>query len=219
MKRISFLCGLLSLIPLLLPAQETVKKRANESIVSLQVGPVWHLGSLMGLTSPADSYRNDMRSGVAWNAAWSYDIRRDGDAFGGIVGLLYQGSRYTAAHEEGSDKVGMNYLAPQVGLSFRKSRFQLNSSLGLGYQFYKDKSEVFGKPRKVSINRVAFNLAFDAEYRLSPHWGLAARLNWILSHAENYRVDYHGETWWVHQPDGYGTFHQLGLLLGVNLHF
>lgn len=219
MKRICLLYGLLSLCPLLLPAQEAVKKRANESVVSLQVGPVWHLGSLMGLTSPADSYRSDMRSGVAWNAVWSYDIRREGDACGAIVGLLYQGSRYTASHEEGSDKVGMNYLAPQVGLSYRKSRFQLNSSIGVGYQFYKDRSEVFGKPRKVFINRVAFNLAFDAEYRLSRHWGVAARVNWILSHAEHYRVDYHDETWWVYRPDGDGTFHQLGLLFGVNLHF
>ena len=76
-----------------------------------------------------------------------------------------------------------------------KKHYQLQLAGGIGYQFYKDKSKVYGKPRNVSMDKLAGNLALSGEYFLTSHWGASARLNWLASSTETYSVKYHDEKW------------------------
>jgi len=81
---------------------------------------------------------------------------------------------------------------------------------------------VYGKPRDVSMNKLAYNLSAGGEYRLSPLVGISAKLNWIVTSSESYSVRYHGQKWQVESPElsgGGGCFSQLSLLFGMNLHF
>lgn len=191
------------------------------STFSLHAGPSWYVGQLVGITRRADAYRDDLRKGVAWEADyWYTDPRSTERAVKVGPGVIYQGSLYKAAHEEGSDQINMHYVAAQIGVFFFYKRGLWQVSAGPGYQVYKDKSTVYGKPRDVSMNKLAFNLSGGGEYFLSRHWGLSARLNWVLSSSEAYSVDYHGEHWQVNDPQtGGGYFGQLSLLFGVNYHF
>ncbi len=201
-----------------LSAQE---KTFPTSTFSLYVGSSWYTGKMLGITQQADAYKNDLRKGVAWEAEYWYTGKRTSEKAVKVgPGLLYQGSLYKATHEEGSDKIGMHYLALQLGVFFFHKHGMWQVSAGPGYQFYADKSTVYGKPRDVSMNKLAFNLSGGGEYFLSRHWGLSARLNWILSSSEAYSVDYHSEHWQVNDPEtGKGYFGQLSLLFGVNYHF
>ena len=109
----------------------------------------------------------------------------------------------------------MHYFAPQFALFMVKPKYNLSLSTGVGYQHYKDKSFVYGKPRDVSMNKLAYNLSAGGEYRLSP-------LDWIVTSSESYSVRYHGQKWQVESPElsgGGGCFSQLSLLFGMNLHF
>ena len=214
----TLLLTLLSGFCLSLQAQDTPDTR---SIFSLHAGPSWQVGELMGITLRDAGYRQDLRQGVTWEADYWYTGQRPaGKGVKAGPGFIYQGSLYKAAHAEGSDKIAMHYLAPQMGVFFFQRHCLFQLSAGVGYQLYANRSTVYGKPRDVSMNKLAFNLSGGGEYFLSRHWGLSARLNWILSSSEAYSVDYHGEHWQVNDPQtGGGYFGQLSLLFGVNYHF
>lgn len=201
-----------------LQAQDTPSTR---SIFSLHAGPSWQAGELMGITLRDDSYRENLRRGVTWQADYWYTGQRP--AKKGVKvgpGFIYQGSLFKAAHADGSDKIGMHYLAPQLGVFFFGQHCLFQLSAGVGYQLYANHSTVFDKPRKVTMNKLACNLSGGGEYLLTPQWGISARLNWIISSSESYKVTYHGEHWKVEHPDtGEGYFGRLSLLLGVNYHF
>lgn len=204
----------------LLFAQE---KLSEKSLFSIHAGPSWYLGKMIGITNPSDAYRNALRDGVVWDVNYYYL----GDkylfpSFKLSPGLVYQGGQYKNAHDEGSDKIGMHYIAPQIALFFVKEKYNLSLSTGLGCQFYKDRSIVFDKPRDVSMNKLAYNLSAGGEYRFARHFGISARLNWIVTASESYSVRYHGQKWQVESPElagGGGCFSQLSLLMGMNIHF
>ena len=191
------------------------------STFSLHAGTSWYTGNLFGITHRADTYRDDLRKGVAWEADYWYTGSRSSEKAVKVgPGFIYQGSLYKATHEDGADKINMHYLSVQVGVFFFHKHGMWQMSAGPGYQIYTDKSTVYGKPRDVFMNKLAFNLSGGGEYFLSRHWGLSARINWILSSSSAYSVDYHGEHWQVKRPQtGEGYFGQLSLLFGVNYHF
>ena len=178
---------------------------------------------MIGITNNSDAYRNDLRNGIAWDA--NYYFLGDKYIFGSFKlapGLVYQGGRYKNTHDESSDKILMHYIAPQLALFMVKQKYNLSLSTGVGYQHYKDKSFVYGKPRDVSMNKLAYNLSAGGEYRLSPLVGISAKLNWIVTSSESYSVRYHGQKWQVESPElsgGGGCFSQLSLLFGMSLHF
>lgn len=219
MKKYVLLLGLLIQAVSVL-AQET---SVGKSIFSVHAGPSWYLGKMIGITNNSDAYRNDLRNGIAWDA--NYYFLGDKYIFGSfklVPGLIYQGGRYKNTHDESSDKILMHYIAPQLALFMVKQKYNLSLSTGVGYQHYKDKSFVYGKPRNVSMNKLAYNLSAGGEYRLSPLVGISAKLNWIVTSSESYSVRYHGQKWQVESPElsgGGGCFSQLSLLFGMNLHF
>lgn len=190
----------------------------RNSTLSVHVGPSWYLGTQMGITDRTDSYRDDLRKGIAWDASYFQQVAGQALKFG--VGLLYQGSSYKNTHEDGGDKIMMHYLAPQISLSLMHEHYQIQFSGGVGYQFYRDKSTVYGNPRDVSMNKLAGNLALSGEYYLSRHWGVSGKLNWLASSSERYSVEYHAQKWNVENPKtGSGYFGQLSLTFGLNYHF
>ena len=86
-----------------LQAQE---KTFPTSAFSLHAGPSWYVGRLMGITRRADAYRDDLRKGVAWEADYWYTGPRSTERAVKVgPGVIYQGSLYKAAHEEGSDQI------------------------------------------------------------------------------------------------------------------
>lgn len=212
------LTGTLLFLSLALSAQD---KSAGSSSLSAHIGPAWYTGRLMGVTGGANDYRNNLRKGISWALHYWHNGRTSSKEKAVVrPGFLYQGSRFQGKQTNGSDKIYLNYLAPQIGLFFLRPTYQIQLSAGAGYQFYTDKSMVYGKPRKVSMDKPACNLSLAGEYFLTKQWGLSTRLNWILSHSENYSVDYNGTHWKVEHPDtGEGHFGQLSLLFGLNYHF
>lgn len=190
----------------------------RNTTLSAHVGPSWYMGNLIGITDRADAYCDDLRKGIAWNVNFFHLFGERSMKFG--LGFLYQGSTYKNTHETGSDKIRMHYLAPQLGLAYVQERYSVQFSSGMGYQYYHDKSTVYDRPRKVSMNKWAANLALSGEYYLARHWGVSGRLNWVISCSDSYSVEYHDEYWDVEHPQkGNGEFGQLSLTLGLNYHF
>lgn len=196
-------------------------KPSGSSSLSAHIGPAWYTGRLMGVTGSSGDYCNNLRKGVGWDLNYWYMGQTSSEEKAVIrAGFLYQGSLFQEKQANGSDKIHLNYLAPQVGVFFLRPGYQIQLSAGAGYQFYTDKSVVYDKPRKVSMDKLACNFALAAEYFLTKQWGVSARCNWVLSHSERYSVDYHGEHWKVEHPDtGEGFFGQLSLTFGLNYHF
>ncbi|WP_291528833.1 hypothetical protein [Bacteroides sp. UBA939] len=204
---------------ILLTASLHAQSGSNKnSTFFVHVGPSWYTGNLMGITDRSDAYCDDLRKGITWDAGFLRQVAGRELKFG--VGFIYQGSMYKNTHDTGADKIYMNYLAPQMSLSVMREHFQLQLSGGVGYQFYRDKSTVYDKPRDVSMNKFAANLALSGEYYLAEDWGISARLNWLTSESERYSVKYHGTKWNVEDPKtGTGHFGQLSLSFGINYHF
>lgn len=192
-------------------------------LLSFHAGPSRYMGKMMGITDYSNQYRDGLRDGVAWNVNYYY--LTDKNIFNSwkfAPGFIYEGSRYENSHSDGSDKILMHYVAPQLALFMVKKKYTLSLSTGLGYQFYKDKSTVYDTPRKVSMNKIAYNLSAAAEYLFSSQWGVSGKLNWIVSNSDSYSVRYHGQTWKVESPessDGGGDFSHISLLIGLNYHF
>lgn len=219
MKKYLFLLGLL-MSTLSLFAQEA---SIGKSLFTIHAGPSWYLGKMIGITNNSDAYRSDLRNGVSWGVNYYYlGDKYIFDSFKLSPGLIYQGGQYKNSHDEGSDKILMNYIAPQIALFYVKQKFNLSLSTGLGYQLYKDKSMVYDKPRNVSMNKLAYNLSAGGEYLFSQHIGISAKVNWIVTSSDSYSVKYHGQKWQVESPElngGGGCFSQLSLLFGMNFHF
>ncbi len=215
-------CILLGLITLATSAfsQNTSKE---VSIFSIHAGPSRYMGKLIGITNYSDHYKDDLRDGFEWNMSYYY--LGDQYIFNSwrlAPGVIYQGGRFQNTEENNSDKIWMHYFAPQLGLFMVKQKYSLSLSAGLGYQFYKDRSTVYNKPRDVSMNKVAYNLSAGGEYLFSPQWGISARLSWIISNSDSYSVKYHGQRWQVELPnsnEGSGDYSRLSLLIGLNYHF
>lgn len=198
-----------------LHAQQAGEKKSS---FFAHVGPSGYTGRFLGITNQADTYRSDLRKGVAWDFGYLGQVAGRQWKLG--VGALYQGNAYTHTHDTGGDKLRIHYLAPQLALSLVQPRYLLQLAGGIGYQWYHDRSTVYDRPRKVSMGKLAGNLALTGEYFLTGHWGASARLNWLASSSGSYLVEYHNETWQVWNPkSGTGYFGQLSLLFGINYHF
>lgn len=194
---------------------------AGRSSLSVQAGPAWYTGRFLGLTNAAGDYRGDLRQGVAWSVDyWWRGARADGHRVRVQPGLLYQGSTYDNAWHDGSDHLSLHYLAPQFGLFGGRGRWLWQASMGAGYQFFKNRSKVYGRDRRVSMNKLAANLSAGGEYAFTHHWAVALRLHWLLSTSDRYNVSYHDEHWNVEHPaTGEGYFGQLSLQAGLAWRF
>lgn len=200
---------------------QTVSK--GKSILSVYAGPSHYMGKLIGITDNSDEYRDNLRNGFTWSASYYYVANASSsNPLKFLPGIIYQGTRYKHSAAESSDKIMMNYIAPQLGLCYFKPHYILSLAGGIGYQFYSDKSTVYGKPRDVSMDKVAWNLAASGEYLFTAKWGVSAKVNWIVTSSDSYSVKYNWKKWQVEDPrlsGGGGSLSQLSLLIGLNYHF
>ena len=190
---------------------------SERSILSLQTGPTFYTGKLIGIAG----YSSNLRNGIGWSGSYTYLIGNKPAIRVGF-GVLYQGSRYTNDMPNSSDKIQTHYFAPQFSLHWLKQQFSLYFTTGTGYQLYQDNSTVYDKPRKVSMNKWAANFGIGGEYRAFTHWGVSARINYILAYSGEYSVRYHDKEWMVqpHYPmKGADDISQLGFSVGINYHF
>ena len=189
----------------------------SASVISADSNDVAMLAALIECEAGGESY-----TGMVAVGAVVVNRVNSGSFPNSVSGVIYQGGQYKNSHDEGSDKILMNYIAPQIALFYVKQKFNLSLSTGLGYQLYKDKSLVYDKPRNVSMNKLAYNLSAGGEYLFSQHIGISAKVNWIVTSSDSYSVKYHGQKWQVESPElngGGGCFSQLSLLFGMNFHF
>ena len=82
---LSFFVGVL--LSASLYAQSAGDKRSSFSV---HAGPSWYLGRFVGITDRADTYRSDLRKGVAWDVNYLGQITGRELKFG--LGFLYQES-------------------------------------------------------------------------------------------------------------------------------
>ena len=158
-------------------------------ILSIHAGPSWYVGDLIGITDYSEHYTDKLRNGVNWNGEFTYLFGKS--VIKGGVGLLYQGSRYTNHQSVNSDEININYVTPQMSLFYVREKFILQGALGVGCMFYQDNSTVYGKPRNVQFNRIAFHAAVSGEYRIVKQWGISARLDWLASSAKTYSLSWY----------------------------
>lgn len=213
-NKLSFL---VSVVWLCLPALHAQSDISQKSILSFQSGPVLYTGKLVGVAG----HSSDLRNGVGWSGNYTYLIGNKPALKVGF-GILYQGSRYTDDALNSTDKIQTHYVAPQFSLHWLKRQFSLSFTAGTGYQWYKNNSTVYGKPRKVSMNKWAANLGIGGEYRFFDCWGVSARVNYILARSGEYSVRYHDKEWLVrpHYPiNGSDDISQLSFSAGINYHF
>ena len=83
---------------------------SERSILSLQTGPTFYTGKLIGVAGHSSSLRN----GIGWSGSYTYLIGNKPAIRVGF-GVLYQGSRYTNDMPNSSDKIQTHYFAPQFG--------------------------------------------------------------------------------------------------------
>lgn len=212
--KLCFLLAAMLLYSSVLYAQSGTNKH---SILSLQTGPTLYTGKLIGIAGHPSSLRN----GIGWSGSYTYLVGSKPVIRAGF-GILYQGSRYTGNTPNTTDKIQTHYFAPQFSLHWQKQPFDLYFTTGTGYQLYKDNSMVYDKPRKVSMNKWAANFGVGGEYCPFTHWGISAKINYILAYSGEYSVRYHHKEWMVqpHYPmNGSDDISQLSFSAGINYHF
>ena len=91
---------------------------SERSILSLQTGPTFYTGKLIGVAGHSSSLRN----GIGWSGSYTYLIGNKPAIRVGF-GVLYQGSRYTNDMPNSSDKIQTHYFAPQFSLHWLKQQF------------------------------------------------------------------------------------------------
>jgi len=72
------------------------------------------------------------------------------------------------------------------------------------------------------MNKWAANFGVGGEYHLFTHWGISARISYILAYSSEYSVRYHHKEWMVqpHYPmNGSDDISQLSFSAGINYHF
>lgn len=108
---LSFFVGVL--LSASLYAQSAGDKRSSFSV---HAGPSWYLGRFVGITDRADTYRSDLRKGVAWDVNYLGQITGRELKFG--WDSCIREVRIRTTHDTGADKIYMHYMAPQVALHY-----------------------------------------------------------------------------------------------------
>ncbi len=209
MNKKLFLGILLSLCTAFAAGQE---KKSTEHVFSLQAGYGNLLKGSRFLTQSADSYRQQLRDGIAWNASYYY---RPASILS--FGFQYSGHSSSASHTEGADHLYTHYLAPQLAWNFlRGDRWNASLHGGYGFFLFRNHSKVFGKDRKVHQNNVGCNVGLKMEYKLNAHWGIGGDCSLVAADQSGADIKYHGQTIDVHQNNYLRPFSVTG---GIYYHF
>lgn len=150
------------------------------------------------LTLTTHDYERKLAQGVSWDAQYLFrPLKRF------VFGVIYSGFSSKGSHEEGSDHLWTNMIATQIGLSNADTkRWQIRGGIGPGLVYFRNNSEVFGKPRTVKAWSIGILINSNATYKITPHWGLGIGFQYLASGLFRTRVHYHDETILVKLYDG-----------------
>jgi hypothetical protein len=198
-------------------AQQTDKNdmviKNTECSFSTHFGYSYMISGIAGLSNLSKDYSNKLRSGFAWDLQFDFRVSR---FTSGILYSLYKSSRAT---DYTSDKISINYIAPQFGLYLLKpqqSKISVKMLVGVGYLMYQNNSRIFGNERKISTNSVCPNLGLGSIYRFSSHLGFSLDARLIMLEKNGFKVKYHGNSFAVEQVL---PLDQLSISLGINYIF
>lgn len=193
-------------------AQEAV---TQEHTFSFRAGYGNMLEGTSGLTKQSHNYEKDLSTGFSWEAHYLYHFKK---IIG--IGILYSGFSSKGAHEEGSDHLYTNYIAPQVGFyPYQNKHVLLRIDLGMGAMTYRNNSEVFGKERVVTKSAFAGNAGINFTYKLTRHWNLEADVKYILCTMSKIKSHYHDEIVIVKFNKHPLSVSRLNLLAGISYSF
>lgn len=142
------------------------------------------------LTLPTHSYQRKLAQGVSWDAQYLFrPLKRF------IFGAVYSGFSSQGSHTEGKDHLWIHYFGPQIGIcNAHTERWQIRMSMSGGVLFFRNNSEVFGKPRRVTGKNIGMLLNSAATYKLTPHLGIGVGVQYLISGLFRMNSRYHGET-------------------------
>jgi hypothetical protein len=177
----------LALVPAFCFAEKPFARRHE---IAVHAGYARLLEGAGGLTNSSGSYERKLRQGVSQNIrSYYHPIRRVS------VGFLYAGFSSEGSYAAGSDRLYIQYAAPQLRFHFLdKGPWRLGVTVGTGYIHYLNDSKVYGKDRKVTGGRLACNAGLQGAYMIHPRWGISAETNLIASAIKEVDIRYHGET-------------------------
>lgn len=143
-----------------------------------------------GLTLGSNDYRRSLSQGVNWEGQYHIFLARHVS-----MGLVYTGFYSGGSHAEGSDHLLIHYLAPQISIYMvNNDRWKSRLGIGLGTIFYRDNSEVFGKPRRVTGNAAGGHIGFSLARKLTRHWSAGMEVQYLFGHLSEVESRYHDET-------------------------
>jgi hypothetical protein len=187
----------------------------NQYSFSMDIGPAHNLNDVPGITNLSKSYVDKLTMGTSYNLQLFYRHLMF------TAGFLYSGYLSQGKLEYSTDKIFLNYLAPQIGLQFlTTNKVNLRATMGVGSILYLNNSTVYGKKRKVTSNTLAGNIALNGVYHFSPELGLSLNLQYLSSEFNKLNIKYHGETLVVkNYLSGLGAWEQLSVSVGLSYFF
>lgn len=165
------------------------KKSFSRHEFSVHAGYGKMTNRIAGLTLGSNDYRKSMSQGMNWEGQYHIFLAR-------LVstGLIYTGFYSGGSHAEGSDHLLIHYFAPQVSIYMvNNDRWKSRLGIGAGAIFYRDNSEVFGKPRRVKGTAVGTHVSFNITRKLTKHWGAGMEVRYLFGHLNEVESHYHDE--------------------------
>lgn len=192
---------------------------SNNASISIYGGYMYMMEKGKGLTSQQN--KNDIRSGLSWEATLSYTpLLGSENKWSTGIGLLYSGyNSGEASLPHSSDNLYLHYLAPQLILLYSPSdKMLLKGLAGLGRDWYVNQSEVYSKSRYVTGRAWGVNCGLEASYFLSSHLAVSLKASYIMSELRKFKSDYHGESITVKFEDGI-NLGRIGIMGGLSYYF
>ncbi|MDR3227023.1 MAG: porin family protein [Prevotellaceae bacterium] len=217
MKKIYFIIAFCFFAVSNISAQQTDKNdmviKNTECSFSTHFGYSYMSSGIAGLSNMSKDYSDKLRSGFAWDLQFDFRVSRF------TAGILYSLYLSKGTTDYTSDKISINYIAPQLGLYLLKpqqSKISVKMFFGAGYIIYENNSRVFGNKRKVSKKYLGSNLGLGGIYRFSSHLGFSLDARLIEAETEVFNVEYHGNSFDVEQKL---PLNQLSISFGINYIF
>lgn len=168
------------------------------------------------VTLPTYSYQRELAQGVSWDAEYLF---RPTKRF--LVGAVYSVFSSKGSHAEGKDHIWIHFFGPQAGICNAYTKhWQIRMTMSGGYLFFRNNSEVFGKPRTATAKRVALLFNGNASYKLTPHLGIGLEVQYLLSRLAHMRSYYHEEEVFVRLDEKHlSNLTRLNLSGGLSYYF
>lgn len=215
-RKLTLIAFLLGAFSLHLGAQE----RNKPFLLSFHTGMFHYSGDMIGISQYSSDYASKLRCG--WTGSLSaYYLPNRLSKFSFGPGLLFEINTTQHTGDISSDHIGMYYVAPQLPFNIHLHPLDLRLTLGIGYRWYNNDSDILGNPRLVKANGFACNASIEAEYPFCSWAGISLKLATTYGSSGYYKVTYHEDTWRVDGPPdhSHGFYYSpVSINIGLNFH-